>query len=42
MIGQDCEIKFELLKNILSNPSNKLSEMDINVVSEKEPVLKNV
>jgi hypothetical protein len=35
MIGQDCEIRFELLKSILSNPSNKLSEIDVNVVSEK-------
>ena len=35
MLSQDSEIRFELLKCILSNPSNKLSEIESNVVSEK-------
>ena len=35
MLGQDSEIRFEFFKCILSNPSNKLSEIDVKEVFEK-------
>jgi len=35
MLGQDSELKFELLKTILSNPANRIAEIDANAVSEK-------
>jgi len=35
MLNQNEELKFELLKNILINPSNKINEIDADKVSEK-------
>ena len=35
MLGQNFELKFELLKTILSNPANKIAEIDANDVAEK-------
>lgn len=35
MLGNDRELRFELLKVILSNPANKFSEIDIKDISGK-------
>ncbi len=34
MLGQDCELKFELLKIILANPENRIAEIDAEDVSK--------
>jgi hypothetical protein len=35
MLGQNRELKFELLKIILANPANKIAEVNAKDVSEK-------
>jgi hypothetical protein len=35
MLGQNRDLKFELLKTILANPANKIAEIDAKDVSEK-------
>ena len=35
MLKEDCILKFDLLKIILSNPANKISEIDADDVSKK-------
>ena len=34
MLSQNEELKFELLKSILANPSNKIMEIDVDKLSE--------